>query len=218
MYYPQHQIVTDLYTNGGELKYIRTPFEEYIGAYYKTADGSFYSGTNPNQKNSEPLEVIKPSESELSNPTVNPKNNKSSFKRVAHNEPRGVNMYIEDADYYASRKIKDRGDAPRPPIKSIPYPTEEDYNRGIFERYFIKKGNESQFIEVSLEEYRLFLDLDPSVDYNLYVPIKIGWNLKGSKEEVYNRNESIVALSEQKQKLYGFKLSFKGKFDKYWRG
>jgi hypothetical protein len=39
----------------------------------------------------------------------------------------------------------------------------------------------------------------------------------GDKIEVFNKNKTIVSLKEQKENLPGFTLSFKNKFDKYYK-
>ena len=157
MYFPKHQIIPNLSTQGGELKYAQEPSTEYSGSYFKTSDGRFYTGKDSTDKPNLPLSLVSTSSNPLSNPEINPTNNKTSFVKLEHNEPRGINMYIEDVDYYRARSIKDRGDAPRPPVKSSPLPTEQEYDKGIYYRYFMKKGNEGLFIEVNLDEYNIFL-------------------------------------------------------------
>ena len=47
MYFPKSQITTDLYTNGKEFIYINSN-TEYIGFYFKTSNGKYYTGKNPN--------------------------------------------------------------------------------------------------------------------------------------------------------------------------
>ena len=47
MYYPKSKIQTNLYTNGYELAYLST-LDNYVGFYYKTYDGKYFSGkSNP---------------------------------------------------------------------------------------------------------------------------------------------------------------------------
>ena len=50
MYYPKSQIVTNLYTNGQEY-IIKSNNEKYIGNYWKTSDGKFFTGKTPEDKN-----------------------------------------------------------------------------------------------------------------------------------------------------------------------
>ena len=218
MYYPKSQIVTDLYTSGGEF----TPFNsknDYEGYYFKTSDGEFFTGRNPEDKPNTPLVALAPSVNEVSSITSNLKDNKISFIELKDSEPVSSNMYIIDVDYYKAKNLElDRGDAPRPPIQSITIPTDKDYENGEFERFFVKKGNENKFIEISRSEYKLFSEKNESVQFNLYIPISIVWDLTGKEEEVYLGNKGIVSLTERREHLIGFTQSFKGKFSKYWRG
>ena len=46
MYYPKSQITTNLSTNGKEFQIVGKS-EYYIGSYFKTSDGKFYTGKTP---------------------------------------------------------------------------------------------------------------------------------------------------------------------------
>ena len=46
MYYPQSQIITNLYTNGKELV-IKSNSLNYVGSYYKISTGKMYAGEKP---------------------------------------------------------------------------------------------------------------------------------------------------------------------------
>ena len=217
MYYPKSQIIENLYTNGGEL----SPFnsnEDYIGYYFQTSNNEFYSGKNPDDKPNVRLYLHSPGTSPLATLSKGQVNNTQNFKEDNQSEPVGENIYITDTNYYRAKNFTiNRGDAPRPPIQSKPQPTLEDYNKGQFKRFFVKKGNEYKFIEISSEEYSKFKSNSPSVQHQLYIPLKVNWRLTGDKESVYNANQVVVSSIERKNKAFGFELSFKGKFDKYWR-
>jgi hypothetical protein len=211
MYFPKSQIIPDLYTNGKEFISFKdeTP---YIGHYYRTSDGKYYTGRNPEDGANNRLMVMSPGHK----PPVT-KNSKIQT-RIDGSEPVGENMYIIDTDYYISKGYKsNRGDAPRLPKSHSSKPLEEDYIQNEFERFFVKKSNEAKFLEVSKDEYTLFKTKDKGVQCNLYIPIKILWTLTGNKTEVYNLNKKVVNLVEKKDNVLGFTSYFKGKFDKYWR-
>ena len=59
MYYPKSQIVVNLYTNGQEYV-IKSSKENYIGSFWKTADGKFFTGKTPESKNIQEL-ILSPS-------------------------------------------------------------------------------------------------------------------------------------------------------------
>jgi hypothetical protein len=219
MYFPKSQIIENLYTNGGELK----PFNEestYIGHYYKTSTGEFFSGKNPSSNENIPLEPLFPLGNDITNPNFNVNNQEKSKVRFTslESEPLGSDYYVIDNSYYKAKSLpQDRGKAPRPPIQSIPKPTQENYKEKKFNRYFVKKVTQVQFIEVNKEEYKLFENQDLTVQFNLYTPINIEWNLIGDRKEVYQSNKTIVSLTEQRQNIYGFTLFFKEQFDKYYQ-
>lgn len=218
MYYPKSQIVENLYTNGGELKPYNSE-KEHKGYYFKTSTGEFFTGKNPEDKPNTPLELIKPLDNELSSPNSSINNpQKRKINPDKESEPLSNNHYIiNDAYYYSKSFPLNRGKAPRKPIQSKPLPIEEDYKNGSFTRYFVKKSNENIFIEINKDEYELFKNKNSKVQSNLYTPIQIPWNLTGDKTKVFNNNKTISSFYETRDKLYGFSLSFKNKFDKYYK-
>jgi len=48
-YYPKSQIQTDLYTKGKQLRVVSSR-AEYIGYYWKTSKGEYFSGRNPSDR------------------------------------------------------------------------------------------------------------------------------------------------------------------------
>jgi hypothetical protein len=46
MYFPQSQIKTNLYTNGDEFV-VKSTDQNYVGSYWKTSSGQFFSKKNP---------------------------------------------------------------------------------------------------------------------------------------------------------------------------
>lgn len=57
MYYPASQIKTNLYTNGSELVY-KSNNQRYLGFYFKTSDGKYFSGKTPEIKDSVELILL----------------------------------------------------------------------------------------------------------------------------------------------------------------
>ena len=52
MYFPKSQIKPNLYTNGEELVY-KSNLQNYIGYYFETSRGKFYTGANPSNSSQE---------------------------------------------------------------------------------------------------------------------------------------------------------------------
>jgi hypothetical protein len=203
-YYPKSQIKENQYTNGGEYL-ISSTQENYKGYYWSTSKKEYFTGKTPKDKPTQKLEIasklIGLEKTNLSTPTI---------------EPFPSNYYIVDNSYYKSKNLPTKRDAPRPPIQTLNVPTNKDIQNGFFYRYFVKKGNEFKFIEISKEEYNLFQNQDISVQWQLYTPIKIQWGIQGNRKQVYNGNKTVVSLTEQRENTPGFTLSFKKQFDKFW--
>lgn len=194
MLYPKHQIKINQYTRGGEFIVIETN-ENYKGPYWSTSRNEYYIGENPSTL-----------------PKVQLKPIKQKFLPEEEVYDTTQNYYITDIDYEPVRKNMKK-EAPRKPRQSFPKPTPEDYTKGEFTRYFVKKGNENRYIEVSKIEYTKFESKDELVDYNLYIPFSLKWMLKGDKQQVYLNNRATIIQTQQP----GFINIFKEKYAKFWR-
>jgi hypothetical protein len=200
MYYPKSQVKTNLYTNGGEyvVSNSNTP---YRGYYYETSNGEYFSGKTPNESPS--FRLAKVTSNELSTP--------SSF------EFERDNFYLIEGGYALSTRLSFDQTPPSSPKQSYPIVTNNDYKLGEFQRYFLKKGNETKFLEISLEDYRKYVNRDKDVMFELYTPIQINWILTGEEKQVYQVNQSIVARAEREQNLPGFTQYFRGKFTQFYK-
>jgi len=205
MYYPKSQVKTNLYTNGGDFT-TRNPATPYKGYYYETANGKYFSGKTPNE--SPTFELVK------INPNESPTNLPASLQ--VENFPVD-NLYTIENGYSISTRLNFNQKAPSPPKQSYPVLTENDYKLGEFQRYFLKKGNETKFLEISLEDYRKYVNQDKDVMFELYTPIQINWILTGEKEQVYKVNQSIVARAEREQNLPGFTQYFRDRFTQFYK-
>lgn len=202
MYFPKSQIKENQYTNGGEFELASTN-ENYVGAYFSTSKGDFFTGKNTNDKPNNKL--VRTS-------------TKISVTESPLSEPIPENYYVIDESYYNARQINTRGSAPRKPKQSINTPTDKDYQNGFFILHFAKKTNENQFIEISKEEYKLLKSNANEIQHQLYIPIKVKWALTGNREDVYKSNQTTISNLENKNQAFGFSNYFRKKFDKFWLG
>jgi len=200
MYYPKSQITTNLSTNGKEFQLVETD-EYYIGSYFKTSDGRFYTGKTPQDGNNKLL---------VQNPINNP------------NTP--ILSINSDTNYFTNilppsylNASKSELILPPPPQGNIVFPTEEDYETGEYQRYFLKHNINNIYLEVNQSTYNNFFNLNPSVQYQLYTAIQISWILVGKPIEVYEINRNIALLYEKENKIMGFSNFFKGRYLKYYR-
>jgi hypothetical protein len=201
MYYPQSQIKTDLYTDGSEYV-VSTTKEGYTGFYYEISTGQKYTGKTPNDK------------------------------------PNILLMSIQQENFIESRELSAIGDSPTidAPIYFIPeegyskinnsnrfippfnltLPTSQDQQNGQFTRYFCKRNNELQYLEINQDTFKKLQKKDPQIAWDLYNPVSLIWQIAGNKEQVYNSNRASAIAIEQNLKWYGFSQYFQDKFLKYY--
>jgi hypothetical protein len=176
---------------------------------FLTSDGRYYTGKTPQDGNNLLLirEETRDSQLEL---TDSLSNNLNIIP------PRILESYNNRStlpDILESKNII----SPVPPQGNIVFPTEEDYETGEYQRYFLKHNINNIYLEVNQATYNNFFNLNPSVQYQLYTAIQISWILVGKPIEVYEINRNIVLLYEKENKIMGFSNFFKGRYLKYYR-
>ena len=201
MYFPKSQIKTNLYTKGGELTKPSNG-EDYVGFYFKTSTGDFYTGKHPQD-----LPTIKLNSTEAFEYT----NPNSTPEPLPDNSP----IPIWTWEYYGTPLPKTS--PPSQPFRVFPILTDVDYTLGEFQRYFLSKTNEPYFIEVNEEQYQRYLDQDKNVAYQLYQPLSFPWNLTGDRNNTYKVNEATINRVERDNKTPGFKSYFKNRFDQFYK-
>jgi uncharacterized membrane protein YgcG len=206
MYYPKSQIISNLYTKGGELivSGSRIP---YSGSYYQTANGSYFSNKSPQDKPSFKLIPITKNEYATSS-LVDPG---SEFQ--AKNEP---NSYYLIRGIYSSPPGQ-QSIAPSAPRQAKPMPTEKDYTLGQFVRYFAYSYNSKSTLEINKKDYDKLINKDKNIQFELYDPITLKWKLTGKKEEVYKTNFNLVKLKQNKENIPNFSSYFKDRYTQYFR-
>ena len=198
MYFPLSQIKQNQYTNGGE--YILTSTsEDYVGYYFSTSTGKYYSGKNtydtPN------IELIN-SDSRISPPTFNPGFNEGVIT---------VDPYLQiisNVEIY-NNIFK--------PYYNPEYPTDQDYVIGEFRRYFCKRTNNIFYIEIDKTQYDLLVNQDPKILFSMYVPFYIPWDISGDKNQVQTTNRNVVELTSFRNKFPKLGEYLKFDYIKYYK-
>jgi hypothetical protein len=206
MYYPLSQITPNQSATSGEF-ILSSNGEDYIGNYFSTSNGEYYTGNTPQDGPNEKL-ILSTTQykTNLSDAELG-LNLETSENRTT--ETIATTRYINSLSTPLNTAI--------PPASSITLPTDEEYKTGEFVRYFLKKTNTPLYIEVNIETYTNYLNENPNTQYQLYLPIKINWDLTGNPLDTYKVNRNIVLLTEKKQNIFGFEFSFRGKFVKYYK-
>jgi len=189
MYFPLSQISTNLYTSSGEFQYPASSGKVnlgYTGYYFKTSDGRYFTGKTPQDV---PNDEIVPTRQDIlatSNPSGASTSNYITVPRVYSNS----NPRLPVGNY--------------PPKISIPFPTQDDYNTGEFQRYFSKQINDTKFTEINKSDFNALVSKDSSYLWELFITISIPWDITGNKDQAEQTNKNITLLTESKNKIFGF--------------
>jgi len=202
MYYPLSQITSNLYTNGGEYVY-KSNQENYTGYYWKTSSGKIYTGKTP--QDIPTSELISANSNSL-----NPVLQNSSIPVI-------INQNDFENTNYINVKSIDTSQIALTPTYYPTQPTQQDYQIGEFRRYFCKKTNEIQYIEISKDQFDLLVAQDPQILWQLYFPFFIPWDITGNKEQVARTNKNIVDLTMKNLRLPRFNDYIKNDYTKYYK-
>lgn len=211
-YYPKSQIKANLYTAGGEFITVTTQ-QPYKGYYYKLSNGKYYTGKSPSTLNPS-AEIIPIQES--------PDFSINSFSYPP--------SYIDDTNplepvykFYPTQFLPTDypkfvpGSTKFTPFYNPEFPTPQNYQVGEFRRYFCKKTNEIKYIEINKKTFNLLIDQSPTIEYSLYLPFYLDWQLTGNEEQVAKVNKNNAELTAQKLKLPGLLEYLRFDFTKYYK-
>lgn len=67
-----------------------------------------------------------------------------------------------------------------PDGQTAPSPTQKDYDRGFFDRYFLRQRNTDRIFEVSESEYKKFSNS------KYFVRFSLKWKISGPRHDVFN--------------------------------
>ena len=200
MYYPKSQLTTNLSTNGKEYQLVDTG-ESYVGSYFKTSDGKYYTGKTPQDGNNQQL--VRLFEDTPNSPSL-PSDSDPTFPQTE--VPIGYSLSTSSSPISITT-----------PKGNIVFPTEGEYETGEYQRYFLKHNVNNNYLEVNQLTYNNFFNQNPIVPFQLYTAIKIDWILVGKPIEVYDINRNIALLYEKENNIRGFSNFFKGRYLKYYR-
>jgi hypothetical protein len=213
-YYPKNRIKTNLYTRGGD--FINSSNgNPYVGYYYKTYNGYFFSGKDPSDPNTLELlplssKVIEPNFPEIFDPLAEgyniKKDNYEYIKYLINTRNNVKFLKLKDINPETTKRI---------PKHYYYTPSEEDYERGIITRYFIKQINRETYIEIDKKTYNFIYNKDSEWYWEKYLPFKIDWKITGNLDMVRKHNENNVNSVSESLKLDNFKGYLKMNYSKF---
>lgn len=187
MYYPKSHITSNLYSNG-DLNRLDSG-KPYTGYYFTTIDNRAFTGRFPEDGPNDELLFSFSTPGEV------------EFDEV-------INYKISSLDTFTYTTLNNIPvtETTLSPTPFYPQPSEQDYSRGEFTRYFAKKTNENIYTEVS----GLFQN-------SLYIGIKLPWLITGDEDKVYNTNKNIVELREQENQIEGLGYFLRFNYLKFYK-
>jgi hypothetical protein len=207
MYYPTSQITPNLFTNGGEFTII-TDKSDYAGYYFKTSKGKYFTGRNQDDRPN--IELI---------PSILQSGEKAALSIEQQSTPvdTTINYPTEfNVELYNNLKKVNTNESVLTPTYNPVLPTQLDYQAGEFRRYFCKKTNEYQYIEINQDTFAKLLAKDPQILWQLYQPFFIDWQLIGDKQKVAQVNKNSTELVIFRNKFFGLNEYLKLDFTKYY--
>lgn len=70
------------------------------------------------------------------------------------------------------------------PVYKKVYPSQNDYDAGLYSRFFVKKINDKIIYEISKDDYE-------EISENLYIKISVDWRVSGKRNDVFKDKVKI---------------------------
>tara|TARA_R110000822_G_scaffold252762_1_gene379394 strand:- start:234 stop:1187 length:954 start_codon:yes stop_codon:yes gene_type:complete len=196
-YIPKSQIKANQFTSGHEWYYVKNN-SSYIGNYYLLSNGKAFTGNNPNDPPNDEIVKIAPiqssqSDMDYSNTPLSVEYADNwdgyTFEQQTQNA-KDLELYgiLTDIDYNLIRSK---------PQNISTKPSLENYETGLFKRYFVTKINQFEFIEINQETYDNMVSQNPVWMWEDYIPFSLNWYIKGDIDRVFNNNKGSIFLAEK---------------------
>ena len=216
MYIPKNKIKTNLYTRNNEFQYLSNG-KEYIGYYHKLHTGKFYTGKTPNDK---PVEEIIKSPNNEAQWNNTPLTGEGYYVNYVDNYDGEIipNQYqnMGDINTYNSLKDINMDNILQIPTSYYPKPTQEDYNLGVFIRYFCVKINEDIFLEIDKKTYDALTNQKGDWLWQLYTPFQLLWTISGTKKYIEKTNFYMTLLQEKRLRRRGLQEFLRNNYLKFY--
>jgi hypothetical protein len=167
-FFPKNKISKPSFTDNGDLKVKMYPKNAFIGNYIKTSNGKYFEYIN----------------GELGRELIY---NAEGFSKTVKSAKNVIGFTPQD-DLFSNRHkgTKSFLQSTLPIPVSKPKPTEEDYKKGYFTRYYSKRINQKYYKEIDKDTYKSLKSEDGTFDHNINTAGKIKWNLTGNDAHQQN--------------------------------
>jgi len=184
-YYPLNRVKTNQKAVSNDLLLNGAP---YSGYYYETFDGEFFTGKDPIQGPSERLAKIENPAGINTSLTGRIVDGNTEYNNAASANVQQIATYQTPQSYY-------------------PKPTDDDYARKSFMRYFAKKRDRSGFvIEIDKSTYDSLKSADGTYDSINYEAIGTFWQLAGPlRDDRTNRQYKVAGIIDTNERLINAK-------------
>ena len=156
-------------TSGNELVY-KSNNKNYIGPYLEMSDNTYFSGNSITRLGGELIKTKL----------------QTTSGSVLINNPNNIFSILKKQHYGFLDQTKSI-----PATKS--FPTEKDYEKGKFKRYFTKRKNTKYgYLEINKKTYDSLKNKKPEYDWHLYTCGELIWGLQGQMHSINNRSLKII--------------------------
>ena len=216
MYIPKNRILTNQYTSDNKLM-IKETQEFYRGFYYKQFDGKYFSGKTPNDPPNVELVEVEDTATTFEPDALQSQIAYGDFPTIFDNlDTPGYDEGMV-VDYAKLQKINlDQSTRLLLPNQAYPQPTIDDYELGVFTRYFCVKVNQPIYLELNKKTYDKLKKKDSEYLWQPYECFKIQWTIIGDEEEVRKTNSNVVLIQERKNGKIGLASFLKFDFIKFY--
>jgi hypothetical protein len=121
-----------------------------------------------------------------------------------------------DINTYNSLKDINMDNILQIPTSYYPKPTQEDYNLGVFIRYFCVKINEDIFLEIDKKTYDALTNQKGDWLWQLYTPFQLLWTISGTKKYIEKTNFYMTLLQEKRLRRRGLQEFLRNNYLKFY--
>ena len=213
MYIPSSQYKTGYYSNG---EYILNGVD-YVGPYWRLSNGDLFTGENPSES----------SQRLLPKPLATNEDGQEIPEPIEVSEAPD-NLIVAD-DLYLNTNYKRFQEKPLPRLLPSPYYptlTPNDITNKQFSRFFSKKNNSYEYMEITENDYYNINSQVQDFAYDLYGVVSLTWIIDGSQTDVFNQNKKSVLEIElpassrfpKGKDWLGFSQIFKDNYLQFFQG